>query len=402
MSARGWEWVFVALALPGAGLYVTGCIYYDSRWGSATAEQKHNAARLHPASLASPKPQAEGTRRRASVRACATRAYAAETLGWEERFDELVRNANSVLGPSVGLELRNAGTTLWQPSRGEGGLATVIDDLRACEGAESDWVVALVQSTPKVVSDFHVLGRGAMYSPYLAIRASNDPVEIEAFTRAFPDLDEATRQKLYSDRKRHKTLSLFLHELGHTLGALHRLAKDTIMHPSYDAAERGFDEPTLALLRTGLEIRLDKTNRYADARKFLEANEDGFVKSEREEQLGLLRQWERSMPPAPSAVAASQTSAPPSETHVVAVNFETLPKQDRQLFDEALKLEPTSPRDAWAVATPLFETYPAVRPVQELRCRLAKARKFFPGVIEAHCARLATLDPDGDSPAAAR
>jgi hypothetical protein len=385
----------LVLSLPGAGLCVTGCIYYDSRWGSATAEQKHNAARLHPASLTSPKAQPEGTRRRASVRACATRAYAAETLDWEERFDELVRNANSVLGPDVGLELRNAGTTLWQPSRGEGGLTTVIDDLRECEGAESDWVVALVQSTPKVVSDFHVLGRGATYSPYLAIRASNDPVEIEAFTRAFPDLDEATRQKLYSDRKRHKTLSLFLHELGHTLGALHRTARDTIMHPSYDAAERGYDESTLALLRIGLEIRLDRANRYADARKFLEANQDGFVLSERDQQLALLRQWERSMPPPSSAAAASQPAPPSPETHVAPVGFETLPKQDRQLFDEALKLESTSPRDAWTVATPLFETYPAVRPVQELRCRLAKARKFFPGVIEAHCARLGALEPDG-------
>ena len=43
------------------------------------------------------------------------------------------------------------------------------------------------------------------------------------------------------------------------------------------------------------------------------------------------------------------------------------------------------------VAAPLFEEYPAVLPIQDLRCRLAKARKFFPPVIEAHCARLAAL-----------
>jgi hypothetical protein len=390
MSERRRGWVFVV----AAGLLASGCLYYDSRWGSATAEQKHNAARLHPASLASPRAEGEATRRRASVRACATRAYAAETLGWEERFDELVRNANSVLGPSLGLELTNAGTTLWQPARGEGGLATVIDDLRSCEGAESDWVVALVQSTPKVISDFHILGRGAMYSPYLAIRASNDPAEIESFTKAFPDLDEATRQQLYSDRKRHKTLSVFLHEVGHTLGAIHRLAKDTIMSASYNAAERGYDEPTLTLLKSGLEIRLDRANSYAEARKYLEANESGFVKSELFDQLSFLRQWERHATPPSPAAAAPAPVAPSPETHTAAVGFETLPKRDRQTFDEALELESTSAHDAWTVASPLFEAYPAVRAVQELRCRLAKARKFFPGVIEAHCARLAALGAD--------
>jgi hypothetical protein len=66
-------------------------------------------------------------------------------------------------------------------------------------------------------------------------------------------------------------------------------------------------------------------------------------------------------------------------------------KQDRQAFNEAVEFESTSPRDAWTVASPLFEAHPDVREVQTLRCRLAKARKFFPAVIEAHCARLEAL-----------
>jgi hypothetical protein len=181
--------------LLAAAEWSSGCLFYDSRWGESTAEQKHAAAHLQPAALDAPRGAPVAERRSASIRACATRAYAAETLAWQERFDELIRNANGVLEPSLGLTLRNAGTTSWTPEHGEGGLSEVIADLPSCEGPETDWVVALVQSTPKVVADFHVLGRGQAYSPYLAIRAPNDPAELEALTRALPDLDEATRQK---------------------------------------------------------------------------------------------------------------------------------------------------------------------------------------------------------------
>jgi hypothetical protein len=387
--SRGW-W-----ALPAAGLCASGCLFYDSRWGQATAEQKHSAARLQPAAMEAPAARHDLIRRHAKVRGCVTQAYAAETLDWSERFDQLVRNASSVLAPSIGLELGSAGAKLWKPEHGEAGLATAIGDLPGCEGPEADWVVAMVQSTANVVSDFHVLGRGQTYSPYLAMRASNDPAELEAFAKSFPDLDETARQKLYSDRKRHKTLALFLHEFAHTLGAVHRTAKDTLMAPAYDSAERGYDETTLALLRVGVEIRLEGAKRYADARKILESQPDGFVESERLEQIDFLRRWERSAPRegAPSGVANDAPAAGELTTPVAPVAFETMPKEDRQTFDEALRLEHTSTRDAWSVAAPLFEAHPAVREVQELRCRLARARKFFPAVVEAHCARLAALGP---------
>jgi hypothetical protein len=376
-------------------------LFYDSRWGQGKAEQKHHAAHLQPATVGAAPGETPAERRTASVRACATRAYAAETLGWEERFDELLRNANSVLTPSLGLMLHNGGTTLWAPEHGEGGLSTVIADLKSCDGPETDWVVGLVQSTPKLVADFHVLGRGQPYSPYLAIRAPNDPAELEGLTLALPDLDDTTRQKLYSDRKRHKTLAVFLHELAHTLGAVHRTVKDTIMSSSYDSSERGFDDATLALLRDGVAIRLDRANRFADSRKYLESNAVGFVESDRVEEVALLKEWERVgarwSRAAAGAAAPAQSGAPAlveAPSPVTPVAFETMSKQDRQLYDEALKLEPTSPREAWNVGAPLFEAHPAVRAVQELRCRLAKERKFFAAVIEAHCARLAALPAD--------
>ena len=380
----------IVVGLVAAGASLPACLFYDSRWGQSTAEQKHTAARLRPAEMHASPGSGEDRPRTASIRACATRAYASETLGWQDRWAELVRNASSVLAPAIGLTLRNAGTSLWEPEHGEAGLDAVIDDLPSCEGPETDWVVALVQSTPKLVSDFHVLGRGKSYSPYLAVRAPNDPAEMEGLSRALPDLDEATRQRLYSERKRHKTLTVFLHELAHTLGGIHRSAKDTIMSPAYDASERGFDDATLSLLRVGLVVRLDSAaRRLVDARAYLEAHPDGFVETDRAEQIAFLRRWEAVHPVVTTEGAQAPTPEPPKA--VEAMPFEKMPLDDRQAFDEALKLEPTSPRDAWTIAAPLFETHPAVREVQELRCRLAKERKFFAAVIEAHCARLAAL-----------
>lgn len=382
---------------------VSGCFFYDSRWGQSTTEQKHAAARLRPASIGAPSQPSELRRRVASIRACATRAYAAETLRWEERFEELLREANSVLEPLLGLTLRSAGTTLWEPPRGEGSLESVVAELSGCEGKEADWVVALVQSTPKVATDFHTLGMGQLYSKYLVMRAPNDPAELDALTRALPDLDEATRQKLYSDRKHHKVLTLFLHELGHTLGGVHRSAKDTIMSPMYDASERGYDEATLGIFRITLPARLEGTNPFGDVRAYLERTKGGWIEAERGREVERLTQAANAAPqrrrqmtsPEPSTTApATAAAAPKPLPSAEPLGFETLSKEERQAFNHALSLEPNDARAAWHAAERLFESHPAVRPVQALRCRLAKARNFYPAVIEGHCARLGSLGPE--------
>jgi hypothetical protein len=372
----------------------TGCLYYDSRWGESTAEQKRAASRLAPGTITASRGPGDEVRRTATVRACATRGYVAETLQWEDRFDELVRTANSVLEPDLGLTLKNVGATAWEPSPGVGDLSTIISELPSCEGADADWVVALVQSTPGVVTDFHVLGKGQTYSPYFALRAPNDPAEMDGLTKGLPDLDRATIEKLYSDRKRHKVLTLFLHELAHTLGAVHRVAKDTIMSPMYDAAEHGYDEPTLALMRLGLSIRLDKAKRYTEARQFLEKHADGFVEVERGAQMSMLIEWERSAAPTPSPDSPS-TAEPELESsrHVESLPFESLIKQERQAYDAAVRLESKDPTQAWEKAKDLFVAHPQVREVQELRCRLAKERRLFDVVVQAHCAPLAALGP---------
>jgi hypothetical protein len=265
-------------------------------------------------------------------------------------------------------------------------------------------VVALVQSTPKVATDFHTLGMGQFYSKYLVMRAPNDPAELDALTRALPDLNEATRQKLYSDRKHHKVLTLFLHELGHTLGGVHRSAKDTIMSPMYDASERGYDEATLGMFRITLPARLEGTNPFRDVRAYLDHTKGGWIEAERQRAVERLTQAASAAPEHRSPTAAEPSTMAPATAAAAPkplpsaepLGFETLSKEERHAFNQALSLEPNDARAAWHAAEHLFESHPAVRPVQALRCRLAKARNFYPGVIEGHCARLEALGPENE------
>jgi len=70
----------------------------------------------------------------------------------------------------------------------------------------------------------------------------------------------------------------------------------------------------------------------------------------------------------------------------------SLPAPDKVQLDSALASESAGDfRGAWSTAQPLFERHPRVFEVQELRCRLAKARRFFAAVVEAHCERLTAL-----------
>lgn len=381
-----------------AAAVLAGCIY-DSRWVENEAEKKRSAARLHPATLARQGAQPASVRV-APVRAHATRAYSAETLNWEQQFDALLAEANGVLGPSIGLHLENGGTELWSPDEGEAEPTVALGALaREDSGAGVQWVAGFLQSVPKLVTDYHRLGVGRQYSKYVVVRGSTDAREME-YVEKLEGASEAERAKIYSERRRHKMVTVFLHEIAHTLGALHRTARDTIMSPTYDASERGFDDATLDLLRITLPEHFSGApyRAFPAVLSYLEKNETGWVSAERDEMLQSLR---AAVPQMGRAAAAPSSEAPQASLGASAkpplageapLPFSSMTREDRSTFDRALTVEKTGDaKGAWTLATPLFEGYPRVLEVQELRCRLAKARRFVLPVVEAHCERFAAL-----------
>jgi hypothetical protein len=75
--------------------------------------------------------------------------------------------------------------------------------------------------------------------------------------------------------------------------------------------------------------------------------------------------------------------------------FSSMPRADRVTFDTAITAEKRGDvRGAWDTAQPLFDSYPTVIEVQELRCRLARERGFMAGVVEAYCERFENLQKE--------
>lgn len=376
---------------------LTGCLYFDSRWVDEQQEKKRAKARLRPAALETGKARADGTTT-AVVRAYGTRAYAAETLRWEAQFSRLLDDANRVLQPAIGVTLVNGGTSLWTPESGDSLPTAAVQDLeREDTGDGAQWVVGFVQSVPKVVTDYHVLGTARHFSKYLVLRGSADAAELEGLRQTVNEDQGAV--SLYSERRHHKIVTVFLHELAHTLGAVHRTARDTIMSRVYDPKESGFDDATIALLRiTAPRILAGKSEEAVPLlAAYLAKDGDGWVGSERDDWLARLK----SITIATAAQATQTPSSPappPSGPSRVAqpVAFETLSASDRAVYENAVQTESQGdPRAAWRTALPLFETHPRVVEVQTLRCRLAKLQHFFPGVAEAHCERLEGLVAGG-------
>ena len=66
----------------------------------------------------------------------------------------------------------------------------------------------------------------------------------------------AERQRLYTDRKAHKEVVVFLHEWGHTLGLIHHEDRGSIMNPAYDSEQTQFSDFDKQIVALVVERRL--------------------------------------------------------------------------------------------------------------------------------------------------
>lgn len=369
-----------------------GC-FYDSRWGQQKKEQRHEAARLRPQRLehAQSRPR-QADRRVGRVRAYATRAYIAETLEWEKRFDGLLRDASRILESELGIVLESAGTSLWQPTHREDQMADVLEELSQFDpGTDAEWVVGFVESTPKLVVDFHQLGVARTFSKHLVVRASNDPKELDYITEGLGKIGEKEQNRLYSERKHHRMVTVFLHEVAHTLGAIHRLEEVSIMAPVYDPKTREFDAPTLGFLRITVPGHFEPEARplpYDSLIAYLDVHTDGWVEAD----FAARRQWLEAAAVAVRGVEKETPEPAPPAAPLGPQGLDALSGDDKARYEHAVESESQGDvATAWDTAAPLFETYPRVGPVQELRCRLAKAKRLHSLVVDVHCAPLREL-----------
>jgi len=345
----------------------SGCFFYDSRWGEATKSQQRVAEHHMPEGLASEPGEAPvdgpGT-------ACSTelrlRVHDASSVSASTRghgFAEVVARANQVLAPDLGACLTLSEVRPWKQVAATASLEAQLAELEQLDGGEGvDLVVGIGAPTQLLTFSFSQLGVAEFLGKHLVLRSASDAAELEAIESAFPDLDAKARSELYAKRKLHKATVLLLHELGHTLGAIHTTQRTELMYPSYSADMNGFSESTRALLRISLESRESATER-------------GVSSTRAARMLELLKStpsgtWNLQDFEARLKVLETMAAAPPRTTSAKAASG--LAPADQAAYDEAARLlDAKRSKEAWARAKPLFDRYLGSYEVQDLRCKIA-------------------------------
>jgi hypothetical protein len=249
-------------------LLLSGC----SPPRTPTDIQREIARSLTPVGVSASSPESRGPVTRARVRFYADHDYRSHTLRWEQRLETLVRQSNEILGRDLGLELVVGDRRPWERKSSGDDLAASLGELEALDQASDvDWVVGLVSALPGATSSVHHLGMARTYGRHFVVRGMDDIVERQAIETTFDKLPAEEREQLYSERRAHKVLTVFLHELGHTLGALHTRDAQWVMSPIYDHLAHAFCPPNLELMRLGLEWRDRAAREPSDRRRWQDA-----------------------------------------------------------------------------------------------------------------------------------
>src|SRR5262249_23687789 len=84
------------------------------------------------------------------------------------------------------------------------------------------------------------------------VRGLRGAEDITAIENSFNYLSKEERDELIRKRRRHRQMSVFLHEWAHTLGAPHARSPEFINSSNYDIKQERFDEFTTKLIAIGL------------------------------------------------------------------------------------------------------------------------------------------------------
>lgn len=385
----------VVLLCAAAGAVTSCFLGYDSRWGEAKRAQQRTAEDTKPALIA-PSPSASDearpdVHRTFRVRMRPTDRYLGQTVDAPKRVAELFDDANLVLEPSLGLHLELDRIQPWD-SQADDDLGAALAALhRDDPGSDVDLVVGLIGSLPIQTDSFHQLGIADVPGKHLVMRAANRLGEHDLLEQSFGALSPDDRARIEAQRKRHRALAVFLHELGHTLGALHENDERSLMHAAYSPKMAGFGGGAIGLMHIALEGGDAHAVAAAQVALLRTATGADWVASERDAQVARLEAF--TVGASPDAGAPQSSSA--SNAAGIEAPFE-LRVPDRERYVQAIEeMRAGAVAASWASARPLFTAYPSVYAVQDLRCQLAMLRWLDRTALKAECAPLARLSDAG-------
>lgn len=381
MRSGAFVWVLMAWA------FAAGCISPVIPIGgtgkSRSQLQKHDMGKLFPTRLTASSTW-KGEVRVAKLRVWADTDYRAQNVRWQHGFDEQLDYANHVLTPALGLRLE-AEYHAWE--RHVPG-ASLSDHLAALvkedPGDDVVWVVGLTSALSLVTPTFDHLGLALLGERHVIVRGHADLEERKAFDRAFPDVDRDEREAVLEARRQHKVAAVLIHELAHSLGALHETEADQIMNQMYTHHASSLGVRNRELMQLTLEERL-KPASARDPRALaqrmlaaLEVESPGWVADEHAASVQNLRAQLGGQVSAPAVGIAGAVPAAAADQYGRA---------------EAL-LAQGDHAGALLALEPLLQAYPAHSQLRMLGCKIelarggAKDKKAVP-----MCERAAELSP---------
>ena len=355
----------MVLVLVLGSVLVSGCLLSPpipiGGGGKSAAQRQHQSlSKMMPARLAVMSTW-KGEARVAKLRVWADTEYRAQNVRWQHTFKEQLDYANYVLTPMLGVRLE-AEYRSWEHHAPSEMLTGHLTALAAHDpGDDVVWIVGLTSSLSLVSATFDQLGLAQGGGRYLVVRGYADLEERRSFDRAFPDTSSEERELVHEARRRHKTTTVLLHELAHSLGALHETETDWIMNGSYSHLAASIGDANRELMLIMLDDRLkppaqrDPNAAAQQQLAVLEGDWIGWVAAERAEMVDRLR------PQAGVRPTAGITGPIPAGASAQYARAE----QQLAGGDHA---------GARAELEPLLAAYPAHAQIRTLACRAELAR----------------------------
>jgi tetratricopeptide (TPR) repeat protein len=350
------------LAVGAVAVVLCGCLISPvipiGRGKSATQAQREGLVKLYPAQLGT-QHKWTGQVRVARLRVWADEEYRGQNVRWQHGFDEQLDYANHVLTPMLGVRLEAEYRSWERHAPG----ASLTEHLQALAELDSDddvvWIVGLTSALSLVAESFEQLGVADVGSRHVVVRGHADLHERRSFERAFPDIDARQRDEVLEARRRHKTAAVLIHELAHSLYALHELERGRIMNPGYSHHATSIGDRNRELMLLTLEDRL-KPRSQRDLRGTLQK-----VLAALEEPGGAFHPQER-------ALLEQQLRAQVGGSVGIAGG---VPPALAEQYSRAQQLLASgNHRDAAAVLDTLIQAYPAHAELRVLGCKIELAR----------------------------
>ena len=287
--------------------------------------------------------------------------YQRQTLRWEDKILAQFDRANRVFIPQFGVRLDVVEVKPWDNASSDS-LEVHLRALRARDDGQGvDWVVGFVSSVERVATSHDQIGMASYFGKHIALRGMVSAAETDAIHRTLDRLSTSELDRVTRERRLHKETAALLHELAHTLGAIHERSPDWLMSPVADSKQVSFSAASIRVIEVSLEFR-------------------GATSS------ALLKAWAREYRAAieaypPDLAESSSREAALASTQALGsgtVELDTGPASSGDTASTVrqtkLKLDRGDVAGAWALIEPLSRTAKDDPVVQGYACHVAAQR----------------------------